>query len=125
VRRLQRQTKKRNLLRELAHLSSEGRADKTVLLRFKSLNSQKHASELSKLHTAQQDAILRLVSLFVLETDSQQIETERLDESSPDRNLTMPSTEKLDTHHKALTLNLDASAFGSFAEIGAGQEVAR
>jgi hypothetical protein len=35
----------------------------------------------------------------------------------------MPSTEKLDTHHKALTLNLDASAFGSFAEIGAGQEV--
>ena len=36
----------------------------------------------------------------------------------------MPSTEKLDTHHKALSLNLDASAFGSFAEIGAGQEVA-
>jgi hypothetical protein len=37
----------------------------------------------------------------------------------------MPSTEKLDTHHKALTVNLDASSFGSFAEIGAGQEVAR
>ena len=37
----------------------------------------------------------------------------------------MPSAEKLDTHHKALTLNLDASAFGSFAEIGAGQEVSR
>jgi hypothetical protein len=37
----------------------------------------------------------------------------------------MPSTEKLDTHHKALTLNLNASAFGSFAEIGAGQEVSR
>src|SRR6202790_1893641 len=35
----------------------------------------------------------------------------------------MPSTEKHDTHHKALTLNLDARAFGSFAEIGAGQEV--
>jgi hypothetical protein len=35
----------------------------------------------------------------------------------------MPSTEKLDTHHKALTLNLNGSAFGSFAEIGAGQEV--
>jgi hypothetical protein len=35
----------------------------------------------------------------------------------------MPSTEKLDAHHKALTLNLDAGAFGSFAEIGAGQEV--
>ncbi len=35
----------------------------------------------------------------------------------------MSSTEKLDTHHKALTLNLNASAFGSFAEIGAGQEV--
>jgi hypothetical protein len=35
----------------------------------------------------------------------------------------MPPTQKLDTHHKALTLNLDASAFGSFAEIGAGQEV--
>lgn len=37
----------------------------------------------------------------------------------------MPSEEKLDTHHKALTLNLDPSTFGSFAEIGAGQEVAR
>jgi hypothetical protein len=35
----------------------------------------------------------------------------------------MPSTEKLDTHRKALTVNLDASTFGSFAEIGAGQEV--
>jgi hypothetical protein len=42
---------------------------------------------------------------------------------APERSLTMPPTEKLDTHHKALTLNLDASAFGSFAEIGAGQEV--
>src|SRR6202046_900799 len=38
--------------------------------------------------------------------------------------MAMPSTERLDTHRKALTLNLDASAFGSFAEIGAGQEVA-
>jgi hypothetical protein len=37
----------------------------------------------------------------------------------------MPSAEQLDTHHKALTLNLDPSNFGSFAEIGAGQEVAR
>ncbi len=37
----------------------------------------------------------------------------------------MPSAQKLDTHHKALTLNLDPSNFGSFAEIGAGQEVAR
>ena len=37
----------------------------------------------------------------------------------------MAAIEKLDTHHKALTLNLDPSVFGSFAEIGAGQEVAR
>ncbi len=37
----------------------------------------------------------------------------------------MPPPEKLDTHHKALTVNLDTSSFGSFAEIGAGQEVAR
>jgi len=37
----------------------------------------------------------------------------------------MPSAERIDTHHKALTLNLDPSTFGSFAEIGAGQEVAR
>jgi hypothetical protein len=37
----------------------------------------------------------------------------------------MPSPEKLDPHHKALILNLDSSTFGSFAEIGAGQEVAR
>ena len=34
-------------------------------------------------------------------------------------------TEHLDTHHKALTLNLEATIYGSFAEIGAGQEVAR
>ena len=37
----------------------------------------------------------------------------------------MSITEELDPHHKALTLNLDSSIFGSFAEIGAGQEVAR
>lgn len=37
----------------------------------------------------------------------------------------MTNTQKLDTHHKALALNLAASTFGSFAEIGAGQEVAR
>jgi hypothetical protein len=35
----------------------------------------------------------------------------------------MPSTQKIDTPHKALTINLDTSTFGSFAEIGAaGQE---
>jgi len=33
--------------------------------------------------------------------------------------------EALDTHHKALSINLDPTIFGSFAEIGAGQEVAR
>jgi hypothetical protein len=38
--------------------------------------------------------------------------------------LGMPAAQKLDTYHKALNLNLDASTFGSFAEIGAGQEVA-
>jgi hypothetical protein len=37
----------------------------------------------------------------------------------------MPCPEKLDSHRKALSLNLDAFTFGSFAEIGAGQEVAR
>jgi hypothetical protein len=31
----------------------------------------------------------------------------------------------LDTHSKALRINLDGAIFGSFAEIGAGQEVAR
>ena len=36
----------------------------------------------------------------------------------------MPSAQKLDTYHKALSINLDPSTFGSFAEIGAGQEVA-
>ena len=35
----------------------------------------------------------------------------------------MPSAQKLDTHHKALTLNLDPSTFGSLPEIAAGQEV--
>src|SRR5579872_7140746 len=37
----------------------------------------------------------------------------------------MTATEKIDTHQKALNINLDPSVFGSFAEIGAGQEVAR
>jgi len=31
----------------------------------------------------------------------------------------MPSSSKIDTHHKALTLNLDPTTFGSLAEIGA------
>jgi hypothetical protein len=33
--------------------------------------------------------------------------------------------QKVDTHQKALSVNLDPTIFGSFAEIGAGQEVAR
>ncbi len=37
----------------------------------------------------------------------------------------MASTEKLGTHQKALGVNLDPTTYGSFAEIGAGQEVAR
>jgi hypothetical protein len=37
----------------------------------------------------------------------------------------MTSTEKLNTHQKALRINLDPTSYGSFAEIGAGQEVAR
>jgi hypothetical protein len=34
-------------------------------------------------------------------------------------------TDRLDTHQKALQINLDGSKYGVFAEIGAGQEVAR
>lgn len=37
----------------------------------------------------------------------------------------MVSNEKLNTHQKALGINLDPTSYGSFAEIGAGQEVAR
>ncbi|MBT9330637.1 hypothetical protein [Paracidobacterium acidisoli] len=37
----------------------------------------------------------------------------------------MTSTEKFNTHQKALRINLDPTSYGSFAEIGAGQEVAR
>ncbi len=37
----------------------------------------------------------------------------------------MSTADKIDAHQKALSLNLDGTAFGSFAEIGAGQEVAR
>jgi hypothetical protein len=37
----------------------------------------------------------------------------------------MASTEKLNAHQKALHINLDPTSYGSFAEIGAGQEVAR
>src|ERR1700727_1166499 len=32
---------------------------------------------------------------------------------------------RLSTHQKALRVNLDSSRYGTFAEIGAGQEVAR
>src|SRR5271154_1924573 len=39
--------------------------------------------------------------------------------------LAVPEYEKNDVHHKALSINLDPTTFGSFAEIGAGQEVAR
>ena len=34
-------------------------------------------------------------------------------------------SDRLDTHQKALQINLDAGKYGVFAEIGAGQEVAR
>ncbi len=37
----------------------------------------------------------------------------------------MATDAKIGTHQKALSINLDTSKFGSFAEIGAGQEVAR
>jgi hypothetical protein len=37
----------------------------------------------------------------------------------------MDAAENPGTHQKALSINLDGSIFGSFAEIGAGQEVAR
>jgi hypothetical protein len=37
----------------------------------------------------------------------------------------MGSMERLNTHQKALRINLDPTSYGSFAEIGAGQEVAR
>jgi hypothetical protein len=37
----------------------------------------------------------------------------------------MASTEKINIHQKALDINLDAKSYGSFAEIGAGQEVVR
>ena len=35
------------------------------------------------------------------------------------------SDETLDTNQKALHINMDAKKYGTFAEIGAGQEVAR
>ena len=34
-------------------------------------------------------------------------------------------SERQDTHQKALQINLDPTKYGAFAEIGAGQEVAR
>src|SRR6266540_393685 len=37
----------------------------------------------------------------------------------------LPRREILDTHRKALAVNLDERRYGTFAEIGAGQEVAR
>jgi hypothetical protein len=40
-------------------------------------------------------------------------------------NPALPRREILDTHRKALAVNLDERRYGTFAEIGAGQEVAR
>ena len=40
-------------------------------------------------------------------------------------NMTSIAAAELDTHGKALSVNLDPSSFGTLAEIGAGQEVAR
>ena len=37
----------------------------------------------------------------------------------------MEASELLTTNRKALTVNLDEAKYGTFAEIGAGQEVAR
>lgn len=37
----------------------------------------------------------------------------------------MPSGDAIDTHQKALNINLDSRRYGTFAEIGAGQEVVR
>ena len=42
---------------------------------------------------------------------------------TPPRDFARP--ERPDTRHKALAINLDARRYGTFAEIGAGQEVAR
>src|SRR5882757_2007162 len=40
--------------------------------------------------------------------------------------MTMPGLESIkDTHSKALRINLDQRRYGTFAEIGAGQEVVR
>ena len=36
-----------------------------------------------------------------------------------------PPQKSLNAHQKALRINLDRTSYGSFAEIGAGQEVAR
>src|SRR5690349_15766776 len=38
---------------------------------------------------------------------------------------TPTSSDPLDTHQKALAVNLDPRRYGTFAEIGAGQEVVR
>ena len=35
------------------------------------------------------------------------------------------SEDRIDTYQKALALNLDSARYGTIAEIGAGQEVAR
>src|SRR5947208_865418 len=40
-------------------------------------------------------------------------------------NQTLMNNDKVDTNQKALQINLDAKRYGTFAEIGAGQEVAR
>src|SRR5215469_12640176 len=45
--------------------------------------------------------------------------------SSAPRSHSMASTERLNIHQKALDINLDQASYGSFAEIGAGQEVVR
>jgi hypothetical protein len=45
--------------------------------------------------------------------------------TSPAPSTVVPTRESLDTHEKALQVNLDKGNYGTFAEIGGGQEVAR
>lgn len=44
---------------------------------------------------------------------------------TPDSNANDDERPRLTTHQKALKINLDSTFYGTFAEIGAGQEVAR
>lgn len=68
---------------------------------------------------------MHAVSIFVSRKAASKFTDFALSPPCTVRQFVPVNAQTLDTHHKALQINLDKTKYGTFAEIGAGQEVAR